>query len=106
MPTGETVVFKAYGLDPVDQVNANANYMGLNNNLVDNDETGIVLDIIDTAVAVGIEVEFVGGGSNRIVNWIAYAEDDVTQINTGTLDNGTAKHGVIQIDAGGAVVGR
>ena len=87
IPAGETVVFSAYGIDPGDQVNSNASYMGLNNNLVDPTEAGVAIDLIEEDRAVTIEYLFNGGGSNTIISWTAYGTDDSTVLATGTHDS-------------------
>ena len=86
VPPGEIVVFTAYGIDPADKVNSNASYLGINNNLVDPSEAGLVIDLLEEGRQVTIEYLFNGGGSNTMISWTAYATDDTTVLGTGVHD--------------------
>ncbi len=106
LPAGETVIFTAHGLAAGELVNANANYMGLNNNLIESDESGIAIDVEQTAVSIGITMEFVGSGTDKAINWVAYDATDTNVIASGTFDNGTLKHGTMWVDFEGNDIGK
>jgi len=106
IPPGETIIFTAYGIDPGDQVNSNASYMGLNNNLIDPSETGLVIELVEEGRAVTIDYSFNGGGANRIIDWTAYAVDNITVVATGSYDAGALTEGSFTIQYNQQILGK